>query len=134
MSAEENSQDANFNNFENTPILDNDQFDALVETLGDEAKEFIQDLLTLFIDEYKPNIDELKTALESSDFDKISKKAHTLSGSSSNIGGMRLAEICMTLERDTANDDWDTIRHLTNIIQITFDITINELQQAIDKL
>ena len=70
------------------------------EIIG-ELKELLDDdfcdLITTYISDAKNNLDKINKGLEISDFDTLSKVAHTLKGSSANLGVIGMSEICHKL-------------------------------------
>jgi HPt (histidine-containing phosphotransfer) domain-containing protein len=77
-------------------------FKALGEELGLEEEEY-RELIELFMETGQADLSQLKTALDAGDAETVSRRAHTLSGSS---GNMRLMEIHEAAKRiELAADD-----------------------------
>ncbi len=90
-------------------VLDRAVVDEL-EALGGE--ELLSELVTLFVSETTPLLAELRAAFESGDAAGVARLGHRVKGSSSQLGGSRLAAACSALEQrglagglDGAQDD-----------------------------
>lgn len=77
-------------------------------------KEVMEDgfctLLETYIDDSKVRIEEIKTALSGSDADSVRRAAHSLKGSSGNLGATNMAALCLQVEekgREGNLDDLD---------------------------
>lgn len=81
-------------------ILDTRRLDSLVELFGSGLKEVANE----FLDSSAIRIAELISADSSYNFRKMAKVAHTLKGSSANIGLDQLARRCEILEIDALNN------------------------------
>ena len=74
-------------------------FAALRELVTDDAPDFLYEVVDLFLADLTPKIARLGTAIPAADAGTIASAAHSLKGSSSNIGAAPLAALCATLER-----------------------------------
>jgi CheY-like chemotaxis protein len=67
--------------------------------LGLAAKsDFLAELVDLFLFETEPMLEQLGQALEAGDYDSVSRIAHSIKASCSQLGGRRLAVACDHLE------------------------------------
>ena len=73
---------------------------SLDETLGDG---FLADLIGQFLRETPQLLNELREALEAGDDVKVGRLAHSIGGSSGQLGGRQLASSCIGLEKTAAN-------------------------------
>jgi two-component system, sensor histidine kinase and response regulator len=88
-----------------THVLDATVVDRLTR-LGEEVGEDLMGQLgTLFMVKAGPRVVELRAALSAGDAAAVVRSAHTLRGSSANLGATDLACLCGTLETDAAADD-----------------------------
>ncbi len=86
---------------------------------GDE--ELLSEVVDLFIEEVPDILSQLKEALENGDWDRAAKLAHTLKGSSSNVGAEEFASLALKLENDSKQKDsagaFETYRLLQNELE-----------------
>ncbi len=78
--------------------LDPHVLDSLREALDDVSGEFITSLATVYQSQAVELMDELGDAAQNADSSRVSSAAHSLKGSSANVGGNRLADMCAELE------------------------------------
>jgi HPt (histidine-containing phosphotransfer) domain-containing protein len=110
-------------------ILDQKIIKNLAAVLNDE--NVIQDLLQTFIEEGSRQIDEMGSALETANFELISRLAHTLKGSSGNLGALQLSDLCFQLEKAAEKTETEIVGSLINQIRISFGATKSALE-AVD--
>jgi two-component system sensor histidine kinase/response regulator len=87
------------------PLPVDDALDATViaqlRDLGDMAGEdLIGQLVELFVASAAIETADLRRALEAGDATAVARIAHSLRGSSANVGARGLAQLCATLERN----------------------------------
>lgn len=111
------------------PVLDFDSINTLREMLEDE----LDALFVEFLDFAPGEIEKLHTLKGESKFDEISHVAHSLKGSSGNIGIAAMAETCLKLEHDAKNGCAETVAEHLESIQKEFErakIAIQEMFKA----
>lgn len=107
--------------------LNADVLKELQSIMGDD----INMLFEVFLDDTLASLEELALVIDSTNYDKVRRIAHSIKGSSKNVGADDLANICELLEqaaRDECKDNWTEL--LTNI-QESFNQTKNEINQNI---
>jgi HPt (histidine-containing phosphotransfer) domain-containing protein len=90
-----------------TDPIDPAVFDALVEMTGGEL-DFVDELIDTYLDDGAGQVAALRAALAASDVPALVRPAHSLKGSSFNLGAMELGALCQDLEqrgRSGAIDD-----------------------------
>ena len=80
--------------------LDPDALSALREVMGEEFSTLIE---TFLVD----SEDRLRLLREAKSAARLNEIAHSFKGSSSNMGAVRLAELCGQLEQDAKNSPSD---------------------------
>lgn len=79
-------------------LLDKEQLQMLVDAGGSESYDLFNEILELYIEESAAKIEEIKAHRDSGDYDMMGRAAHALSGSSANIGGLRVWKISKEME------------------------------------
>lgn len=85
---------------------------ATLDMLQDILDDGFAGLLDTYIDDSNQKIESLKEGLNEADSDKVRRSAHSLKGSSSNLGANPMAELCLCVEqraRDGSLDGLDDI-------------------------
>lgn len=92
-----------------------------------ELKEIMEDdfdeLISIFISDGKTQIEDMKKAIDSSNIDEVKRIAHTLKGSSVNIGVLDLSESCKALEYKAAENSLEGANELLKKIIEEFNET-----------
>ncbi len=81
---------------------------AAAEGLGLDEDEF-SEIVELFIDTARDDIDKLQEGFESGDAEKAGNAAHSLKGASGTLGFMDIADIAKKAEEDAKNNDLDKL-------------------------
>jgi histidine phosphotransfer protein HptB len=77
-------------------------FKALGADLGLEEDEF-RELMELFVETEKRDLQLLANGLEASDIDQITRCAHTIKGASGNLGLAEFSAVADTIEQHALN-------------------------------
>lgn len=100
-----------------------------------ELKDIMEDdftvLIETFISDGKEQINLLEVYIDAGDFTKIKAGAHTLKGSSSNIGANKLSEICFKLEKKGSDHDASDMVELLNQLRDEYENVKVILEQQI---
>lgn len=82
---------------------------ALELVMGDSSPEMLDEMSTIFLEDSAPLIDQMKDGLQKSNYSSISMAAHALKGSSATIGLLDFANICLTVESASKQEETDII-------------------------
>lgn len=82
----------------NSPIIDGDALEAIIEIFGDDDMSAILDLLDTFLSESTKQVDDIHTSFAGGDWSKLHRMAHSLKSSSATFGANRLAQASAVLE------------------------------------
>jgi HPt (histidine-containing phosphotransfer) domain-containing protein len=75
--------------------------DQYYRVMGDEANEFIAELIRTFLPNASKLITELKTSRSTKDIKSFYRAAHTLKSSSASLGAMLLSDLAKELETES---------------------------------
>ncbi|MEA2581860.1 MAG: two-component system, sensor histidine kinase and response regulator [Actinomycetota bacterium] len=89
-------------------ILDRTVFDELRALGGDAQKEFLTDIVAQFISDTDPVLVEMRDLFDAGDAAAVSRLAHSIKGSCSQLGGQRLSSSCTRLEEASNSDSLST--------------------------
>lgn len=88
---------------------------------------FVAELIDLFLRESAVHVDALRAALASKDAETLRKSAHTLKGSSGNLGAMALSKVSSELQEAALAADWVRSAALLPRLEAEFDLARSEL-------
>jgi len=100
------------------PSLDAGVVESLRELGGDEM---LSELAPLFLNDTSSNLAALKDAIDKHDANFVKRVAHTLKGSSDNMGALRMAAICGELEDAGVSEDLATAPALIERLEAEFE-------------
>lgn len=101
--------------------------DALIERLGGN-EEFLSELLSLFAQDTPLQLKELKQAIDDNDATRVTLHAHTIKGSSANIGAKALSNAALDIEMAGKNRDLNNARLLIGKLEYELDRLKTALQ------
>jgi histidine phosphotransfer protein HptB len=81
--------------------LDFDALNSLKEIMEDDFSFLVE----TFLSDSADRITALKSAVESEEVDNVRRSAHSFKGSCSNLGVLKLANLCAQIERKAVNGD-----------------------------
>jgi len=79
-------------------------FKELAENLELEENEFLE-LIGLFVETGYPDLDKLQSAIEEGDTEKVARVAHSMRGTSANLGLMEIFESAKRIEMNARDND-----------------------------
>ena len=80
-----------------TTAIDESVIQTLME-LDDGAGEVFEELVDLYLTDAPGRLQEMRKAAEEDNADQMRRAAHTLKGSSRNLGAVRVAAVCADIE------------------------------------
>lgn len=96
--------------------------------LKDVMEADFDTLITTYIDDVSVRIPQLKVALDSQDHEALRRGAHSLKGSSSNLGAQPLADLCLEVETLAKQGHIEGIELLLQQIDAEFDQVKSQLE------
>jgi signal transduction histidine kinase/CheY-like chemotaxis protein/HPt (histidine-containing phosphotransfer) domain-containing protein len=90
-------------------LFDTHKLDELA-SLAENDCDVISSIIGDFMQSASMQINAMKTALDTQDFDALKRAAHTLKGSSAQLGAIAVAQVCQELEHDGSQRNFDTAK------------------------
>ncbi|MEQ3635736.1 Hpt domain-containing protein [Alcanivorax sp.] len=97
-------------------VLDAEVVSELQDVMGQD----FQMLVESFQRDGEKRLAAMFTALEEEDKEALRRQAHSFKGSSSNLGAIGVADVCMALEIRVSNDDLASLRPLIESLKWQF--------------
>ena len=101
-------------------VLDMAVVDELLSLSDDGDPELLLDLILLFLQDGPVRVESLLQGLAARDFDKMERAAHSLKGSSGNLGARGLQHTCEQLQLATRGHDLATTQQLCPQLRTQF--------------
>jgi HPt (histidine-containing phosphotransfer) domain-containing protein len=103
-------------------------FEELGSNLGLERDEFIE-LVQLFITTTSDDLNKIRIAFENKDENSVARAAHSIKGSSGNLGFIELSDIAKKTEALASNNKLDEVAETFETMQIKLD----EISELLEK-
>lgn len=111
------------------PILDSESIDSL-RALGAEGDDsFLKEIILIFIDDTPVRLREMRDAFAAGDQPTFSRAAHSIKGSASNLGALRLRALAEQLERASKEASLDGLDAQLPRIEAEFAVAKAELEK-----
>ncbi|MEA1866619.1 MAG: Hpt domain-containing protein [Thermodesulfobacteriota bacterium] len=91
-------------------------FKELAENLGLEEGEYLE-LIDLFVDVGKTDLDKLQSGIDDGNPEDVAKSAHSLKGTSGNLGLMEFSEIAKEIEEKGRNNQLEGTAEATQALR-----------------
>lgn len=114
-------------------VLDMAVVDELLSLTDDGDPELLLDLIQLFLADGPVKIEAVVHGLAERDFDKMERAAHSLKGSSGNLGAHLLQHCCEQMQLATRRHDLAASRELAPLIQSRFEEACAALRSLRDR-
>lgn len=114
-----------------TPIIDPQAIDNLRMLNPDDGDEFLREIVAIFVSDTPKRLVELDECLASGDAVKFVRAAHSIKGSSSNLGATALRQAADTLEQHAKQSGLHKVETLIAAVRSEFGRAEQELARLI---
>jgi two-component system, sensor histidine kinase and response regulator len=113
--------------------LDHDVLAGLRGLQGDDETDIVAELAGMFLDDARSGLQALEEAVEEGDAPAVERVAHTLKGSSGNMGARRMSDLCAQLEDAGAAGDFALSTELLERLREEFGRVDRALGAEVDR-
>jgi HPt (histidine-containing phosphotransfer) domain-containing protein len=113
------------------PVLDRAVTNALRTLTSPGEPDVLAEVLNLFLDEVPPRMTRLRNAWTAGNIEEVHRAAHSLKGSSGNIGARRLYGVCAQLDEKTRSGDLSGAAPLVDALGVEFDKVEAEIRRLL---
>jgi HPt (histidine-containing phosphotransfer) domain-containing protein len=110
-------------------LIDSSIVQNLIDLGGDDGKDFLKEIVDLYIQQYPELYNSIKNGAENNQSVEMYQSAHALKGASLNIGAKEIASICKQIELKGKANDMTQIPELIVLLENVYPITINEIKK-----
>jgi HPt (histidine-containing phosphotransfer) domain-containing protein len=110
-------------------VLDMSVVEELLALSDDGDPELLLDLIQMFLGDGPEKVRAITEGLQAGDFEKMERAAHSLKGSSGNLGARRLQDACERMQSATRLHRLDESRTLASRIGALFAEAETELRK-----
>jgi HPt (histidine-containing phosphotransfer) domain-containing protein len=98
-------------------VLDMTVVEELLSLSDEGDPELLLDLIQLFLADGPSKLESIVAGLQSGDLDRMERAAHSLKGSSGNLGARRLQAACERMQVASRSRDLELARDLAALVQ-----------------
>jgi len=102
-------------------VLDQAVLNELLSFTEEGDPELLLDLIHMFLDDSPSKVSAIDHGLESGNFDKVERAAHSLKGSSGNLGARQVQHLCDQLLSTTRNRELNQSKTVAKQLAAQFD-------------
>jgi HPt (histidine-containing phosphotransfer) domain-containing protein len=113
------------------PIIDSTAIRTLRELCPRDNDAFLRELLGMFMQDTPLRIAEMEESLKSNDATRFKRAAHSIKGSSANIGAVELKEVAGRLESECAGAPISSLAPSVAEIRVAYERARAELDRII---
>jgi len=113
----------------NFPIIEPEAIENLRSLNPDDNDEFLREIATIFLEGTPERIAELEDCLPAQDIERFTRAAHSIKGSSANLGALALRAAAEKLEQHALTNGMRDVGGMIDEIKTTFDQAKHELNR-----
>lgn len=102
------------------PVIDPQSLENLRALNPDDNDEFLREIVTIYLEDTPQRIAELEQSLAAGDTPKFTRAAHSIKGSSSNLGAMIVRGVAEKLEHQSAKEGLGNVGELLTTLKAEF--------------
>jgi HPt (histidine-containing phosphotransfer) domain-containing protein len=115
------------------PVIDPQAIDSLRALNPGDNDEFLREIAGIFLEDTPLRIAELDQSLAASDVPKFTRAAHSIKGSSANLGAMVLRAVAEKLEHESRTTGLGSVAPLVAQVKVEFARAQTELSKLVKK-
>jgi HPt (histidine-containing phosphotransfer) domain-containing protein len=102
------------------PVLDPDVIESLRQLTPKGEPDVLKELLTLFLEDAPARIEKLRAGWQAGDAVAVQRAAHSMKGSSGNIGATQLYAVCSRLDAQGRSGDLAPLAPMVETLDAEF--------------
>jgi HPt (histidine-containing phosphotransfer) domain-containing protein len=111
------------------PTIDPDAIANLRDLNPGDGGEFLREIINIYLEDTPKRLADLRTCLASGDVTTFTRAAHTVKGSSANVGAQNLKAIAERLEQVSRKDGLGAVGTLIDDCEAEFGRVMAELRK-----
>ncbi|ACB77134.1 Hpt domain-containing protein [Opitutus terrae] len=102
------------------PVIDQQSIQNLRELNPGDNDEFLREIVGIYLEDTPLRLTELEQSLAAGEVPKFTRAAHSIKGSSANVGAMLVRGVAETLEHQSAKEGLDHVAPLLANLKAEF--------------
>jgi HPt (histidine-containing phosphotransfer) domain-containing protein len=113
------------------PVIDSESIENLRSLNPGDGDEFLREIITIYLEDTPQRILELEESLAGGDTNRFSRAAHSVKGSSANLGAMAVRHVAELLEHQSNKHGLVEVTDLIAALKVQFDIAQAEFSKLL---
>jgi len=113
------------------PVIDHEAIKALADLNPDDNGEFLKEIIAIFLEDTPQRLAELEDCVSKGDVTRYIRAAHSIKGSSANMGAMVLRQTAEELEHKAKNNGLAGTEELFRRLQADYADAAAEISKLI---
>ncbi len=114
-------------------VLNQEVIDELLALTQDGDPDLLVDLVTMFLEDAPNKVQSIVRGLESGDLGAVERAAHSLKGSSGNLGAIAVQHLCESIQNASRSGHRDQLPTLVHQLVPDFAAAQGALQQLLKR-
>lgn len=102
------------------PVIDPQAIENLRALNPDDGDEFLREIIAIYLEDTPQRMAELEQSLSSGDIPKFTRAAHSIKGSSANVGALAVRAIAEQLEHHSTKQGLDGVASMMETLKAEF--------------
>eukprot|EP00741_Cyanophora_paradoxa_P006276 tig00000989_g6085.t1 len=115
----------------NSDLLDESIFGQLEELQDESQPDFVEEVINLYCETSEEKLEEMDSLLKRKDLDELAKSAHSLKGSSANIGAVKVVKLCADLKTLCEAEDLAGCKQCLEDVKTQFKLVREHLKKIL---
>ena len=112
-------------------VIDLESIENLRALNPGDGDEFLREIIVIYLEDTPLRIAELEQSLASGDVPTFTRAAHSVKGSSSNLGAVAVRQIAEQLEQQSHKQGLDGVADLVATLKTQFAVTQSEFTKLL---
>jgi HPt (histidine-containing phosphotransfer) domain-containing protein len=113
------------------PVLDMSVVEELISFADDGDPELVLDLIQMFLDDGPTKVQAVVQGVADGDLERAERAAHSLKGSSGNLGAKLLSQVCEEVQNATRNHQVADSQRLAPALKQAYEAAEVELRRVL---
>jgi HPt (histidine-containing phosphotransfer) domain-containing protein len=102
------------------PVIDSESIENLRSLNPGDGDEFLKEIIAIYLEDTPQRIAELEESLAGGDTPRFTRAAHSVKGSSANLGAMAVRHVAEQLEQQSHKQGLGNVAHLVAALKVQF--------------
>jgi HPt (histidine-containing phosphotransfer) domain-containing protein len=113
------------------PVIDSESIENLRSLNPGDGDEFLREIVAIYLEDTPQRIAELEESLASGDTNRFTRAAHSVKGSSANLGAMAVRHAAELLEQHSNKHGLVDVAELISGLKVQFSIAQTEFSKLL---